>query len=149
MNKILIFLLISSMGFLATSLRWGVKVGVAGGVVYAAGTQGLFGSADATLKGYEGMKKLAQDNVNFDAVVVVVPEGALETVEKYLPKRAEINNNARGYWNSSVLFTCSSLAATPDAVKRYSSDLVKFVQSQLAENSEEKKAEKQEEKTNN
>ena len=130
---------ISGMGFIFTTIRTGVKVGLAGTAVYGAHYYGFTGSADQAEKGVKAIK------TDFNEILPqYIPKEVLENVPE-IPKvdlkdvvptvEFEFNLDARGLWNKGVLATFGGLANSPNAVKGYSNDLVTYLGNQLNESS--------------
>ena len=136
-NCISIF--ISGMGFIFTTIRTGVKVGLAGTAVYGAHYYGFTGSADQAEKGVKAIK-----TDFYEILPQYIPKEVLENVPE-IPKvdlkdvvptvEFEFNLDARGLWNKGVLAAFGGLANSPNSVKGYSNDLVTYLGNQLNESS--------------
>ena len=120
------------MGFIVTSLKWGTKLGLAGGSVYVAYQYSLFGSSEQSLRGWRQIK----DNVTSQIPKEVkdqTPEMPTLNMSEYMPnvEVASVGQNARGYWNRGVMATFAALANSPTTIKGYGNDLVNYVSEQM------------------
>ena len=127
------------MGFIFTTIRTGIKVGLAGGAVYGAHYYGFMGSADQAEKAVKAVK------TDFNEILPqYIPKEVLENVPEIptvdlkdvVPTvEFEFSLDGRGLWNKGVLATFGALANSPNAVKGYSNDLVTYLSNQLNESS--------------
>jgi hypothetical protein len=122
------------MGLMTTSLKWGTKIGLAGGSVYLASHQGLFGTAEQATQGVATLKTSVTD-----AIPQYVPQEIIDGVPA-LPSTPslsemipfEVSHDARGYWNKGVIASFGAVANAPNALGGYSKDLVNYVSDQVA-----------------
>lgn len=127
------------MGIITTTVKWSVKLGLAGGSIYVANQAGLFGTADQAEQGLKQLKTdVAQLPKNLPQevrdVVPEVPKVEFKDLIPDLPK-VDFSPDVRGLWNKAVLFTFSGLANAPQATKTYAGDVVQYLQNQLEEGS--------------
>ena len=121
------------MGFIGTTLKYSIKLGLGGGTVYLAHQNGLFGTADQAQQGLKQLKSDVKTTISQNVpkeVMDSVPEIPEVNVKEMIPVEVNLNGDIRSYWNRGVLATFSALVNSPEAIKRYSKDLVKYVEEQ-------------------
>ncbi|XP_031568144.1 uncharacterized protein LOC116302887 isoform X2 [Actinia tenebrosa] len=102
---------------MAGFIKFVVKCGIAGGIVYGVASQDLFSSQDRAISSFKQLKSTTQSNLPIDA-----PE---------LPSKSDV----RQKWNAGVQYVFSSLDKAPDTIKDLSSKGIKktkdFVKEQM------------------
>ncbi len=120
------------MGFLVTTIKWGTKLGLAGGTVYVANQYGLFGNAEQSREGWFQLKDTVHRAIPKE-VLDQTPEMPTVNTKDYLPdvEIASMGQNARGYWNRGVLASFAAMANAPTALRGYGNDMINFVSEQM------------------
>ena len=121
------------MGFIVNTVKWSVKLGLAGGSVYVAQQNGIFGTADQAQNGLKQLKSDVKNTINQNVpkeVMDSVPDIPEVNVKEMIPVEVNLNYDARSLWNRGVLATFAALVNSPEALKGYSKDLVKYVEEQ-------------------
>ena len=112
-----------TMGIIANTLKWSVKLGVGGGTVYIAHQAGLFGTSDQAQVGVKTLEK-DYNNLSEDVnkqitqyseyvpkeVLDYVPEIPKVNVKEFIPDiDLSVTSDMRGLWNKGLVFHKSIL----------------------------------------
>jgi len=134
-----------TIGIIANTLKWSIKLGVGGGTVYIAHQAGLFGTSDQAQVGVKTLEK-DYNNLNEDVnkqitqyseyvpkeVLDYVPEIPKVDVKEFIPDiDLSVTSDMRGLWNKGVMTVFSGLANSPETTKKYSNDVIEYVKTQI------------------
>ena len=107
-----------TIGIIANTLKWSIKLGVGGGTVYIAHQAGLFGTSDQAQVGVKTLEK-DYNNLNEDVnkqitqyseyvpkeVLDYVPEIPKVDVKEFIPDiDLSVTSDMRGLWNKGLVF---------------------------------------------
>ena len=101
--------------------RVGIKLGIAGGTLYAVNYYGLNGSPDQASKGIEAIKSdcpmcIALSKAKLAEYNIPVPELPELNLSEAMPALPEFQSGDRGLWNHFVIVTFQELVKLPAAI---------------------------------
>ena len=124
------------MGIITKSIKWSLKLGIAGGSIYLANEAQVFGQVDQAQNGIAKLKTDVKKTIPEyvpKEVLDIVPEMPTIDVKEMIPEMPDVKPDIRGLWNKGVMATFSGLANSPTTIKNYSNDVAVYVKEQMNE----------------
>ena len=124
------------MGIITKSIKWSLKLGIAGGSIYLANEAQVFGQVDQAQNGIAKLKTDVKKTIPEyvpKEVLDIVPEMPTIDVKEIIPEMPDVKPDIRGLWNKGVMATFSGLANSPTTIKNYSNDVAVYVKEQMNE----------------